>query len=190
GMSAVRTARREAAVRVAVADARTSHGKTFVIQTDAQGASTRTSTGRKARPARAEDLDGVLFQWDIAGDFCFTDTEAWDSAIENARSQVTHDLRLAAPPARETIRERLVKNWEPEENTKLLEGTKAVRLNLHLELTRGTYRELAEADRAVRATERSEGLARILAIVVVALGAVAGYIRLDEFTKGYYTGRL
>jgi hypothetical protein len=27
-------------------------------------------------------------------------------------------------------------------------------------------------------------------VVVIALGALAGYIRLDEFTKGYYTGRL
>jgi len=29
-----------------------------------------------------------------------------------------------------------------------------------------------------------------LGLVTVLLGAVAGYVRLDEWTKGYYTGRL
>src|SRR5437764_11243642 len=84
GMSAVRTARRDAQVRVATVQART--GPEFVVRTDARATSGRASTTRKPLPARGEDLAGVLFEWDISGDFCFTDKEAWDSAIENARS--------------------------------------------------------------------------------------------------------
>ena len=64
------------------------------------------------------------------------------------------------------------------------------KVTLDLEMTRGTYLELAEADRSHIVGERIEGVGRVLSIVVVALGALAGYIRLDEFTKGYYTGRL
>src|SRR5438128_195430 len=120
GLSGVRTARRENRVATVFVQPWTHDGGTFVMRSEGRGPA---ATSRKARPPRGADADGVLFEWDIAGEYCFTDKEAWESAIETARSQVTHDLRLAVPPPRETVREKLVKDWEPEKNSKLLEGT-------------------------------------------------------------------
>ena len=190
GMSTARLARRDHRPATVFVDPRFHNGNTFVIRSEPGSAITSAATSKKSRPPRGPDAEAVLVTWDLTGDYSFTENEAWESALESARSQVTHDLKLVAPLSRETIREKLVKNWEPEKNPKILEGTEAVRIKLHMELNRGTYRELAEADRAVRVEERTEGVGRILGIVVVALGAVAGYIRLDDLTKGYYTGRL
>jgi len=37
---------------------------------------------------------------------------------------------------------------------------------------------------------RMQVLARFVGVLIVLFGCVAGYIRIDEYTKGYYTGRL
>jgi hypothetical protein len=172
----------------AVAAESSSAGKVWVMTTPARGKPASSQTIRKLRQASGEDLQLVLYTWDTKGKFRFTKEDAWESALENAQCEVTHLLGLTAPPPREVIKEKLVKAWD--EDPKLIDGQELVCLNLHLALTRGTFIELSEADRAARVTHRMEGAARGLGILVAALAAVAGYIRLDELTKGYYTGRL
>ena len=147
-------------------------------------------TARKVKTTRGVDPETVLHSWTVQGDYRENLKEALESAVDTARNDLTHMLRLTVPPPREVVREKLVKKETPEKNDELVVGTPHMRVALDLVLTRGTYLELAEAERAVRITNRMEGSARLLAIVVVALAALAGYIRLDEFTKGYYTGRL
>jgi hypothetical protein len=50
--------------------------------------------------------------------------------------------------------------------------------------------EMAQIEREVRMTSRMQILARGLAVAVAALFAIAGYVRLDEWSKGYYSGLL
>jgi hypothetical protein len=59
-----------------------------------------------------------------------------------------------------------------------------------VELTQQGWSELGREQRAERAGSRLEFAARGLGLLTVLLGAVAGYIRVDEWTKGYYSGRL
>jgi hypothetical protein len=148
-----------------------------------------TLTPTRAKSRRGEDLKTVVKEWSAEG-IDFTPPEAFESAIEKARALVTHDLGLSVPVSREFICERLKKDQHEEPLKDFVPGRQAYKVTLDLQLTRGTYLELAEADRAVRVSDRMDGMARLLSIVVIALGAVAGYVRLDEFTKGYYTGRL
>ncbi|MCI0458478.1 MAG: hypothetical protein L0Z62_16055 [Gemmataceae bacterium] len=46
------------------------------------------------------------------------------------------------------------------------------------------------AERVARSAERMAGLGKVLAGLVVVLVVVVGYLRLDDWTKGYYTGWL
>ncbi|HEY1377949.1 MAG TPA: hypothetical protein VGF55_14205 [Gemmataceae bacterium] len=69
-------------------------------------------------------------------------------------------------------------------------GEDVVRITYHVELTPQGWAELAREQRADRAGDRMEGAARGLGLLTILLGAVAGYIRLDDWTKGYYSGRL
>jgi len=149
----------------------------------------KTIIPTRPRARRGEDLKTVIYEKSVDG-IDFTSSEAFESAIEKARAQVTHDLGLSVPVSREFICERLKKDQHEEPLKDFVPGRQAYKVTLDLAMTRGTYLELAEADRAVTVSDRMEGVARVLSIVVIALGAVAGYVRLDDFTKGYYTGRL
>jgi hypothetical protein len=112
----------------------------------------------------------------------------WDQA----RVWLMHDLHLSVPPEQEFMNQT---KWLQKKNECLTDGPevngdKTFRFRADLELTTEGWRELAEMERKGLAHERTETTARVLAILTVLLGAVAGYIRLDEWTKGYYTGRL
>ena len=47
--------------------------------------------------------------------------------------------------------------------------------------------DLMQQIRNQRMGDRMLGLGKVLGVLVVLLGGVAGYLRLDEWTKGYYT---
>jgi hypothetical protein len=64
------------------------------------------------------------------------------------------------------------------------------RISYKVELTPLGWDELSKMERADRAGERMEISARGLGFLTVLLGAVAAYVRLDDWTKGYYSGRL
>jgi hypothetical protein len=63
-------------------------------------------------------------------------------------------------------------------------------VNLKVEVTPSFYDRLVKLDRQQRKEDRQWLLARLLAIFAVGFVAVGGYLRLDEATKGYYTGLL
>jgi hypothetical protein len=167
------------------------HAQSGTIKVAERGPRTvvKTSIPTKTRARRGEDLKTVVHEWFVDG-IDFTSAEAFESAVEKARAQVTHDLALSVPVSREFICERLKRDQHEEMLKDFVPGRQAYKVTLDLEMNRGTYLELADANRAVIVGDRMEGVARVLSIVVIALGALAGYIRLDEFTKGYYTGRL
>jgi hypothetical protein len=52
------------------------------------------------------------------------------------------------------------------------------------------WQQILQLDRELRVQQRMAFLARILAGLLALLAVIAGYIRLDEWTKGYYRGWL
>jgi hypothetical protein len=63
-------------------------------------------------------------------------------------------------------------------------------VKLTVDITDQDRQEIRRLDQEVRREGRLLFLAKILAGVLVFLAAVAGYIRLDEWSKGYYTAWL
>jgi hypothetical protein len=59
-----------------------------------------------------------------------------------------------------------------------------------LEIAPGDWNDILWKDREARIQQRMGLLGKILAGLVALLAVVAGYIRLDDWTKGYYTGWL
>jgi hypothetical protein len=117
---------------------------------------------------------------------------AWDEIWDQARTWLTHDLDLSTAPTRDFVSKKLKLNKMNESVTpeQEVEGVKTVKVHVDLELTPEGWHQLAAFERNWLARERTEFAFRGLAIVTILLGAVAGYLRLDEWTKGYYTGRL
>jgi hypothetical protein len=115
---------------------------------------------------------------------------AYDDATDRATNLLMHELDLANVPSREYVRKRVVANYTENKGPTVEDIGETFIVKYDLELTREMWRELAQFERATRVQERMGGLARTIAIITVLLGCIAGYIRLDEYTKGYYTGRL
>src|SRR5262249_26918184 len=138
----------------------------------------KTQTPTPFKPRRGEDLQAVVYEKSVEG-LGFAKDEAFENAVQTARAQVTHDLGLTVPVSADFVRERLKADQsEPEPIKSLLPGEPAYRMKLDLQMKLGTYLELAEAERGFRVNDRIEGVGRVLSVVVVALGALAGYIRL------------
>lgn len=80
---------------------------------------------------------------------------------------------------------------EPKTIVKDMEGIGPVReTKLQLEMTPKAYRRLLQQDRQHRAMERISILGKIMIVVVALLVALAGYFKLEDATKGYYTAWL
>jgi len=65
-----------------------------------------------------------------------------------------------------------------------------VTVRYSVELTPQGWQALADEQRVDRASSRMEFAARGVALLTLLLGVVAAYVRLDDWTKGYYSGRL
>jgi hypothetical protein len=83
-----------------------------------------------------------------------------------------------------------MKNFKDQPGQTVPEIGPTTYVTFDLELTRAAWEELASSERDTMTMQRMGWLARMVAILTVLLGCVAGYIRVDEYTKGYYTGRL
>jgi hypothetical protein len=111
--------------------------------------------------------------------------QAEDVALWIARDKVCEYLHEKTPlsdwtPSVAYVKEKLVKESSEQ-------GKDPKSWVVHVVITEGDYQEMLRLDRAVRAQQRMFWLGKILAGIVIALTAVVGYLRLDEWTKGYYT---
>ena len=61
---------------------------------------------------------------------------------------------------------------------------------LRIGISSKDWQSLLREDRQVRSESRMLLLTKFLVGIVALLGAVAGYLRLEEMTKGYYTAWL
>src|SRR5581483_8812515 len=101
------------------------------------------------------------------------------------RSQLTHDLHLDHALEPDFVKSKLRYDYSQEPGPKVEGVGETVRVVAKVEMTKKAWDELSKAERSARAKERMDVVARGLAVLTALLGAVAGYIRLDEWTKGY-----
>jgi hypothetical protein len=93
-------------------------------------------------------------------------------------------------PKLDYINSHLVKSRPRQAAQDLGDGLKALGVKLEMEISASDWQYMLAEDRRVRADSRMLLLAKLLAGLVASLGAVAGYLRLEEMTKGYYTAWL
>jgi hypothetical protein len=128
--------------------------------------------------------------------------QAKEYALEKVRGRVEKYLHSQLPglewyPPKEYIHDRLLK--DPPERRKDKDQEVEVGKGEHImgkcwewrvEVTAEDRKDILRHDREGRVHQRMGLLGKILAGLLVLLSVVAGYIRLDEWTKGYYTGWL
>lgn len=162
-------------------------GPTITAQR-AEASTQRSSSSRRAKPAPADDKE-VVWRATVESRMLPTNA-AYDDVMDRAVTKIMHDLDLTRPPSREYVRNRMLEKYEPKKGPTVEGVSETISVVYELTATREVMRELARFERESRVRERMGALAAITAIITVALACVAGYIRLDEYTKGYYTWRL
>jgi hypothetical protein len=153
-------------------------------------------------PAGVVDIsEGKVIGWRITGEYQTTLEDATQRALTLAKATVHRYLRNQEPPINwvpplNFVHMRLVKNLTNE----LADFGGSVgpmhRVILDVKLTPEALREIVQQDREQgrqmvqrereeQAKARMLWLGKILLALVALLAAVAGYIRLDDMTKGY-----
>jgi hypothetical protein len=118
-----------------------------------------------------------------------------ETALEKAREKVLAYLRTQDPPLQcqpsvDYVDKNLVKEREqPKELDDAILG-KVHERTLKVDVDPKHLRDMVEMDRQDRMQDRQLLLAKILGGILALLTAVFGYYKLDEVTKGYYTGWL
>jgi hypothetical protein len=117
-----------------------------------------------------------------------------DKLLETIAQRLESDLHLPGPPPREFVaNQQWVRVAKTERKTLEEKDPKygdVLVITSDVELTPDGWRELGRLERADRSQSRMELAAGGLGLLTILLGAIAAYIRLDDWTKGYYSGRL
>jgi len=117
-----------------------------------------------------------------------SENDAYKDALELAAEQVQEYFSLQTTPTAEFLRKHILDSKEVCGPT-IAEG-ETRRCEMVFQFNSAAVDEMAQIEREVRMTSRMQILARGLAVAVAALFAIAGYVRLDEWSKGYYSGLL
>lgn len=117
-----------------------------------------------------------------------------DKLLETIAQRLESDLHLPGPPPREFVaNQQWVRVAKTERKTLEEKDPKygdVLVITSDVELTPDGWRELGRLERADRSQFRMELAAGGLGLLTILLGTIAAYIRLDDWTKGYYSGRL
>jgi hypothetical protein len=115
--------------------------------------------------------------------------DAYNDALERAAEAIEDYFSLRTPLQIEDVK-RLIRD-KSEKTVPLGDNLPdAKQFELLLQVDSKFLSELAQIQREARMSDRMQILARGLAVAVAALFAIAGYVRLDEWSKGYYSGLL
>jgi hypothetical protein len=138
--------------------------------------------------------DGKLPTWLVVSKWETTKADAEQSALSAAQIEVIDYVRSQEPPLEWTPSldfVRTLRKVTKEEKKDFGSGVGHMyRVTLEVKVTPQSRKEMWQHDRNLRAQQRMLWLARLLAGMVALLAAVAGYFRMEEMTKGYYTGWL
>jgi hypothetical protein len=114
-------------------------------------------------------------------------------ALVNARDKLEEYLKTQTPrinrvPSKDYILSHFLSDRQDREEKGKIRVTFRMKVGeeQYQDMLREELREL-KLEREGLARERMSGLVKILAVLVAFLTALAGYLRLEETTKGYYT---
>jgi hypothetical protein len=162
----------------------------LILAIGLRGQASSPDRKKHQNPRRADAEPVKLFSCEVDG-MGMSQPDALDVALGRARTAVETYLRSHNPPIEWPGLDDFLKQHVTEEKsvTKLEEGKKgdyqAVRL--HVELNQADYETALRLDRQYRSQQRQQVLLRIAAGLVALLTAVAGYVWLDETTRGTYS---
>jgi hypothetical protein len=126
--------------------------------------------------------------WTVTGDGYADDARS--KALARAQEEVLlylqdHHPKVEWVPDQDYIDQHLVKGRRNIPSN--LDGEKVEHRELDVAITPEDWRDILQHDSQYRMDQRLLWVGAGLAGLVVLFGAVAGYIRLDEWSKGYYT---
>jgi hypothetical protein len=138
-----------------------------------------------AKPSTSDSLPRWTVHADGNPDY------ARETALERAQQKVIVYLQQRHPriewvPDQEYIDQHLVKDRRNRPSPDI-EGEKVEHRELDVAITPEDDRDILQQDSQYRMDQRLLWVGAGLAGLVVLFGAIAGYIRLDEWSKGYYT---
>lgn len=157
--------------------------------------SERTPLRRTHRPAAPSSPKTKSDLRVITGQLSSTEERAREDVRKKVDQAVADWLSPTVPmswqpPAH--LREALVQKTEVRPVEKNIDGERVTlyEASQTIELSHARYTTLVEAYHRELVARRLAILGGILAFILACLAALAGYIRADEATKGYYTNRL
>src|SRR5438105_10071198 len=168
----------------------------------AQAPEVQRGRGRTERQTQARTVDQKTATWEVTG-FGETVEDADRNALRDARTKIFEHfqqkgVQLEFDLTLDYIGNRLVKQRtelepQPLDPDHQVAGAKlgvARQRKLRVELTSRDESEILAQDRQVRVQHLQMFLFKVLAGILARLAAVSVYFRLEEATKGYYTGWL
>jgi hypothetical protein len=161
------------------------------IDAEVEGAMAMAGAEARATPKPPEAVP--LASWTIPTKFGETKEKALEKALKDAQNHLIVFLREQSPPIAwkpplEYVRDWLVKEVTPRE--KEVGTDKVPGVDVVVQLNSDQLAAIRKLDQNERLEGRLATLAKLLAGFVAGLMALSGYIRLDEWSKGYYTGWL
>ena len=147
---------------------------------------------KPAAPPRAKAQPPKNFTTAVWGDWKETREEAWQDALEQARIAIGDYFQSRQPalrwtPTADFIQRRLIKGEDKEEKD-FGAGIGAMnRIQLHLDVNERDYQNMLQLARQALSERRMHFAGQALAGLVALMLSVAGYVRLEEWSKGYYT---
>jgi hypothetical protein len=160
-----------------------------------------TGAAFQASRAQAAGSRGPIYADEPSRGFSWTEEAGGENrphskerALEKAQQTLKEFLRRQDPPVQSVpslnyIRRHLIKDAKLAFERK--EGGLSFRTwRWTFEVSPTDWKYFLWQDRQARVDQRMGLLGRIVTALVALFGVLAGYIRLDEWTKGYYTGRL
>jgi hypothetical protein len=121
--------------------------------------------------------------------------EAYDDFLQYLRNQ--NPPIEWKPSSPEFVRKHLKTEWKDEKITQddqslddLQKVDRIYQVTLSVEVLPKHREEILKLDQRFHAEQRLLWLAQIVGCLIALLAAIAGYVRLDEWTKGYYSGWL
>jgi len=158
-----------------------------------QGGTAKSKRAQQAKAASVRDEDVII----VVQGYGKKKDDAFQDALEKAQTEVVRRLQAQDrpflwTPSQDYIRAKLAK-WPPtvESEDKEIQGIGAmVEANLTVKISRSDYRDMAQHDRQAISDWRMLLLGKVMAGLVALFGSAAGYLRLEELTKGYYTAWL
>lgn len=150
---------------------------------------------RPPRPPRASakaapPAEEKKIAWMIDSDWKTNREDAWKDAVEKTQAKLARWFRSRNwRPSAEYVENRLVKGRKDREKV-FDEIGPMQQVALSIEVTARDHDDMLRQARSTVSEQRMFGLGKLLAALVALLGAFGGYVRLDEWTKGYYTNWL